>query len=120
MKKKVESFNKMVFLTDEGRFEVFNEEGGVWLDNDMWASNTYSFQDGYREPVYKTPAARELDRFLLAQNKSTKKTTRSADKVVVDSPFKGYVTRNERKGRIEASSKSNVIYDPRFKWNALG
>lgn len=48
MKRKIEPFNKMVFLTDEGHFKIFNQEAGEWLNNSMWVSNTYSFQVGYR------------------------------------------------------------------------
>lgn len=34
----VGSYNKMVFLYDDGRAHIMNEKGGVWID-DIWYSN---------------------------------------------------------------------------------
>lgn len=41
------SFNKFVFMADGNRVEIVNEEAGYWMDN-MWYSNVYSFETGYR------------------------------------------------------------------------
>jgi predicted glutamine amidotransferase len=41
------TFNKFVFMADGNRVEIVNEDAGEWIDN-MWYSNTYSFEKGYR------------------------------------------------------------------------
>jgi len=115
MKKKIESWNRMVFLTDEGRFEIFNQEAGLWLDDSTWASNDYSFDAGHRLPKYKTPAAHELDRHLLSQgNGSRYRLSPAIPSRVSNDGFKGYVTRRDRKLQRELDK---VNYDPRFKWS---
>lgn len=47
MKRKIGKHNKMIFLTDDGRMEIFNESAGKH-DHDFWYSNVYSFISGYR------------------------------------------------------------------------
>lgn len=117
MRKKIESWNKMVFLTDEGRFEIFNQQEGLWLTEDMWASNDYSFKVGHRLPKYKTPAAHKLDTYLLSQEtiRRMRKASPASDEAPADiSGFKGYVTRRDR---IRDRQSRVTTYDPRFKWS---
>ncbi len=52
MERKIKSFNKVLFLDDEGKIRILNRE--QWHHEDgIWYSNTYSFIPGYREQQQK-------------------------------------------------------------------
>jgi hypothetical protein len=48
LEKEVESWNKVIFLRDDGKVAIANPS--KWhVENGMWYSNTYSLQSGYRK-----------------------------------------------------------------------
>lgn len=48
LRSQVGAFNKLVFLDSLGDFHFINHKAGVTLGK-FWFSNTYSFQEGYRD-----------------------------------------------------------------------
>lgn len=65
------TFNKFVFMADGNRVEIVNEQAGDWQDN-VWYSNTYSFEKGYRQ---KKAAASTLANQVKKKNKNKKHRT---------------------------------------------
>lgn len=134
MLKKLESYNKLVFMTDKGHFEIFNEGSGRWLSRNMWSSNTYSFIPGYRTVQKQTKQEQEdaLADFLGDFKEEYDSLARSDE-----NGFRGYVTRAarrdlKRQGRDTTKAKersarmslvtddSKYYYDPRFNWGGNG
>lgn len=59
LEKVIGGHNKMVFMTSDNRTFFVNKDSGKYIDN-IWYSNTYSLQSGYRKTI-KTPKNENLE-----------------------------------------------------------
>jgi predicted glutamine amidotransferase len=48
VEKNIKSFNKVIFLRNDGKVAIVNPESWTVMDG-LWLSNTYSLEDGYRK-----------------------------------------------------------------------
>lgn len=71
VEKNIQSFNKVIFLRDDGKVAIMNPESWTVMDG-IWYSNTYSLEDGYRKAYVAKNAARAI-RAKARQRRKEKK-----------------------------------------------
>lgn len=123
MLKKLELFNKLVFMTDNGHFEIFNEGSGRWLSRTMWTSNTYSFEEGYRSKAKNTKLESSTAiKDFIGDYKEEAKLRGSISRVARRNLRKQGIDAEKAKERAARAAlvtdDSRYYYDPRFNWGS--
>ena len=120
----VESWNKVIFLRDDGKVAIVNPK--EWhVEDDIWYSNTYSLTKGYRErktakSVTTGWSSYSSSKWTGSKSNSSSKKPDKASTAVATVNSKGKVTVKQTTETNEKGETVHTINDQTYRLSSAG